>query len=55
MQKFKHFLGEEQLFEVYTDHMILKTLITYKNLYLEESSELKRWYHLTLRYIIDLK
>ena len=31
MQKFKHFLGEGQPFEVYTDHAMLKTLMTYEN------------------------
>src|SRR6266498_1280991 len=31
MQKFKHFLGERQPFEVYTDHAMLKTLMTHKN------------------------
>ncbi len=32
MQKFKHFLGGEQPFEVYTDHTVLKTLMTHENL-----------------------
>src|SRR6266542_3123383 len=32
MQKFKHFLREEQPFEVYTDHAMLKTLMTHENL-----------------------
>ena len=31
MQKFKHFLKEGQPFEVYTDHAVLKTLITHEN------------------------
>src|SRR6266498_1365535 len=31
MQKFKHFLGGGQSFEVYTDHAVLKTLMTHKN------------------------
>src|SRR6266498_3124999 len=31
MQKFKHFLGGGQPFEVYTDHVVLKTLMTYEN------------------------
>ncbi len=31
MQKFKHFLRREQLFEVYIDHIILKILMTHKN------------------------
>ncbi len=31
MQKFKYFLGGGQPFEVYTDHAVLKTLITYEN------------------------
>src|SRR6266498_3343213 len=31
MQKFKHFLGGGQLFEVYTDHTVLKTLMTHEN------------------------
>src|SRR6266540_3421218 len=31
MQKFKHFLGGGQPFEVYTDHAVLKTLITHEN------------------------
>ncbi len=31
MQKFKHFLGGGQPFEVYTDHAVLKILITHKN------------------------
>src|SRR6266511_2063526 len=31
MQKFKHFLGEEQPFEVYIDHAVLKTLMTHEN------------------------
>src|SRR6266545_730379 len=31
MQKFKHFLGGGQPFEVYTDHAILKTLMTHEN------------------------
>ena len=32
MQKFKHFLRGGQPFEVYTDHVVLKTLITHENL-----------------------
>ena len=32
MQKFKHFLGGGQPFEVYTDHVMLKTLMTHENL-----------------------
>src|SRR6266498_5085389 len=39
MQKFKHFLGGEQPFEVYTDHAVLKTLMTHENL----SSQRARW------------
>ncbi len=31
IQKFKHFLREGQLFKVYTDYAVLKTLITYEN------------------------
>ncbi len=31
MQKFKHFLGERQPFEVYTDHVVLKTLMIHEN------------------------
>ncbi len=31
MQKFKHFLREGQLFEIYTDHVILKTLMIHEN------------------------
>ncbi len=31
MQKFKHFLGGGQPFEVYTDHVVLKTLMTHEN------------------------
>src|SRR6266542_5817390 len=31
MQKFKHFLGGGQPFEVYPDHAILKTLMTHEN------------------------
>src|SRR6266498_906019 len=31
MQKFKHFLGGGQPFEVYTDHAVLKTLMTHEN------------------------
>ncbi len=31
MQKFKHFLGGGQPFEVYTDHTVLKTLMTHEN------------------------
>src|SRR6266540_6250244 len=31
MQKFKHFLRGGQPFEVYTDHVVLKTLMTYEN------------------------
>ena len=31
MQKFKHFLGGGQPFEVYTDHAVLKTLMTPEN------------------------
>ena len=31
MQKFKHFLGGGQPFKVYTDHVVLKTLMTYEN------------------------
>src|SRR6266542_6317539 len=32
MQKFKHFLRGGQPFEVYTDHAVLKTLMTHENL-----------------------
>ncbi len=32
MQKFKHFFRREQLFEVYTDYVVLKTLMTHENL-----------------------
>ena len=32
MQKFKHFLGGGQLFEVYIDYAVLKTLMTHENL-----------------------
>ncbi len=39
MQKFKHFLRGGQLFEVYTDHAVLKTLMTYEN----PSSRRARW------------
>ncbi len=39
MQKFKHFLREEQPFEIYTDHAVLKTLITHEN----PSSQRARW------------
>src|SRR6266536_1224019 len=31
MQKFKHFLRRGQPFEVYTDHTVLKTLMTHEN------------------------
>src|SRR6266540_7442408 len=31
MQKFKHFLGKGQPFKVYTDHVVLKTLMTHEN------------------------
>jgi len=31
MQKFKYFLRGGQLFEVYTDNAVLKTLMTYEN------------------------
>src|SRR6266540_4048632 len=31
MQKFKHFFGGGQPFEVYTDHVVLKTLMTHEN------------------------
>ncbi len=31
MQKFKHFLGGGQPFKVYTDHVVLKTLMTHEN------------------------
>ena len=31
MQKFKHFLREGQPFEVYTDYVLLKTLMTHEN------------------------
>ena len=31
MQKFKHFLGGGQSFEIYTDYAVLKTLMTYEN------------------------
>src|SRR6266498_3672360 len=31
MQKFKHFLGGGQPFEIYTDHVMLKTLMTHEN------------------------
>ena len=31
MQKFKHFLRGGQPFEVYTDHAVLKTLMTHEN------------------------
>src|SRR6266542_1484840 len=39
MQKFKHFLGGGQPFEVYTDHVVLKTLVTHEN----PSSRKARW------------
>src|SRR6266540_3653277 len=39
MQKFKHFLRERQPFEVYTDHAVLKTLMTHEN----PSSRRARW------------
>ncbi len=31
IQKFKYFLKEGQPFEIYTDHAVLKTLITHEN------------------------
>ncbi len=31
MQKFKHFFEGEQLFEIYTDHAMLKMLMTHEN------------------------
>ena len=31
MQKFKHFLREGQPFDIYTNHTVLKTLITHEN------------------------
>ncbi|SRR6266498_1681689 len=39
MQKFKHFLRGGQPFEVYTDHVVLKTLITHEN----PSSQRAQW------------
>src|SRR6266540_4031892 len=39
MQKFKHFLGGGQPFEVYTDHAVLKTLMTHEN----PSPQRARW------------
>ncbi len=55
MQKFKHFLGGGQPFEVYTDHAVLKTLMSHENPHPEGPDGLKRWHHLTSLYIIDLE
>ena len=55
MQKFKHFLREGQPFEIYTNHVMLKTLMTYENPHPERPGRLKRWHHLTSRFTIDLE
>ncbi len=55
MQKFKHFLRRGQLFEVYTDHTMLKILMIHENPYLERLNGLKKWHHLTFWFIINLK
>ena len=55
MQKFKYFLEGGQLFKVYTDHAVLKILMTHENPHPERPDELKRWHHLTSRFIIDLE
>ncbi len=39
MQKFKYFLEGSQPFEVYTDHVVLKTLMTHEN----PSPQRARW------------
>ena len=57
MQKFKHFLGEGQPFEVYTDYAVLKTLMTHKN----PSSRRARWiekmtpFNFTIHYRLGVK
>ena len=57
MQKFKHFLGGEQPFEVYTNHAMLKTLMTHEN----PSSQRVRWikkmvpFNFTIHYQPEVK
>src|SRR6266498_6050088 len=57
IQKFKHFLGGGQPFEVYTDHAVLKTLITHEN----PSSRRARWiekmapFNFTIHYRLGVK
>jgi len=42
MQKFNYFLGERQPFEVYTNHVVLKTLMTHENLSLQRIQWIKK-------------
>src|SRR6266511_1037922 len=57
MQKFKHFLGGGQPFEVYTDHAVLKTLMTHEN----PSPRRARWiekmapFNFTIHYRLGVK
>ncbi len=57
MQKFKHFLGGGQPFEVYTDYAILKILITHEN----PSPQRARWikkmalFNFTIHYRSEVK
>ena len=57
MQKFKHFLKGEQPFEVYTDYVMLKTLMTHKN----PSPQRARWiekiisFNFTIHYRLGVK
>ncbi len=52
IQKFKHFLKGEQLFEVYTDHMMLKILITHENLSSQRIQQIKKMvsFNFTIHY-----
>src|SRR6266496_5031049 len=57
MQKFKHFLGRGQPFKVYTDHAVLKTLMTHEN----PSSRRAQWieklalFNFTIHYQLRVK
>ncbi len=57
MQKFKHFLRKGQSFEVYTNHVMIKTLMTHKN----PSPQRARWiekiisFNFTIHYRLGVK
>ena len=57
MQKFKHFLEGEQPFEIYTNYMILKILMTHENLLSQKVQWIEKMisFNFTIHYQSEVK